>query len=120
MQSGKIAPIIRQFFTGAVSPKGQSDSHSQQKQHPEKEPEREPTKEEALEAFDKLTQQEEFQKNHLRAELRLVEGRHQIAVLNASGAQLRLIRGIEIVRLLETGDSGRKGAHLGRILDRRI
>ncbi|MGZ3651695.1 MAG: hypothetical protein ACXVCS_04605 [Bdellovibrionota bacterium] len=118
MQSGRIAPVFRQFFN-TVSAKSATDSNSQQKQQEQKEPEREPTKKEAITALDFLTQQDEFQKNLLRAELREVEGRHTIVVTNATGAQLRVIRGNEVMRILE-GGPGAKTAHLGRILDRRI
>lgn len=120
MQSGKIAPIFRQFFSEATSTKSATDSHSQQQQKQKGEPEREPTQEEALEALDLLSQQEEFQKNSLRAELRLSEGRHTILICNALGAQLKVIRGAEIMRILDGSGLGRKGPHLGRILDRRV
>lgn len=118
MQSGRIAPIFRHFFNNALSAKNATDSHSQQKQNPEKEPEREPTREEALEALDRLTQQDEFVRNSLRAELRTVDGRFCIFVTNRDGVQLRVIRGGEILRLLD--GVGAKTAHLGRILDRRV
>ncbi|MCP5762529.1 hypothetical protein NL346_28465, partial [Klebsiella pneumoniae] len=81
-------------------------SHSQQKHEPQKEPEREPTREEALEALDKLTQQEEFQKNALRAEIREVDGRFCLFVSNGAGVQLKVIKGAEILRLLDGGAGG--------------
>jgi len=118
MQSGKIVPIFRQFFTAALSPKN-PDSNSQQKQS-QGEAEREPSREEALEALDALSQQEEFQKNELRAELKQIEGRWVISVITAMGGQLRLIRGSEIVRLLDKAALGKKGHSVGRILDRRV
>jgi len=118
MQSGKIAPVFRQIFTATLGAKNATDSHSQHKQQPDKEPEREPTHEEALEALDRLTQQEEFQKNALRAELRVVEGRFCIFVTNGAGIQLKSIRGPEILRLLD--GAGARGAHRGSILDRRV
>jgi hypothetical protein len=118
MQSGKIAPIFRQFFTAALNP-NRTDSNAEQRQS-QGEPEREPTHEEALEALDLLTQQEEFQKNDLRAELKQLEGRWMISVLNRAGAQLRMIRGMEIVRLLDKAGLGKKGHSRGRILDRRV
>lgn len=119
MQSGKIAPIFRHFFTEPLRSKGATDSNSQQQQ-PQGEREREPTEEEALEALDLLTQQEEFQKNSLRAELRTIDGRRSILVTNSQGTQLKVIRGMDIVRMLETSRLGAKGTRLGRILDRRI
>ena len=103
-----------------MNAKSATDSNSQQKQNPEKEPEQEPTHEEALEALDKLTQQDEFQKNTLRAELRQADGRFTIFVCNQAGIQLRVIRGREILRLLDGNGPGSKTAHLGRILDRRV
>ncbi len=119
MQSGKIAPIFRQFFSGTLGSKNPTDSHSQQRQQGG-EPEREPTQEEALEALDLLSQQDEFQKNALRAELQQFEGRQSIIVTNALGVQIKVIRGTEIIRILEGSGLGRTGPHLGRILDRRI
>jgi hypothetical protein len=117
MQSGKIAPVFRQIFQQTLGAKSATDSHSQQnQQQPRKEPEREPTEAEALEALDRLTQQDEFQRNALRAELRQVDGRYHIFVTNAAGVQLRAIRGSEILRLLDGG----AGAQRGRILDRRV
>ncbi len=118
MQSGKIAPVFRQFFTGTLGIKNATDSHSQQRQSPEREPEREPTHEEALEALGLLTEQEEFQKSVLRAEVRTVEGRIYIFVFNAAGTQLRAIRGPEILRLLDGGRA--HGPRRGQILDRRV
>lgn len=120
MQSGKIAPIFKQFFREAVSTKSATDSNSQNNQNAKKEPEREPTKEETLEALDLLTQQEEFQKNSLRAELKTLDERFAILVFNASGAQLKVIRGPDIHRILQAAALGHKGPSLGRILDRRI
>lgn len=119
MQSGRIAPIFRQFFTAALSPKN-TDANSQQQQQYQGEPQREPTHEEALEALDLLTQQEDFQKNSLRAELMQLEERWVITVFASSGAQLRTIRGMEIVRLLDKSGLGKKGHSRGRILDRRV
>ncbi len=119
MQSGKIAPIFRHFFGEPMSAKSATDSHSQQQQK-QREPEREPTPEEALEALDLLSHQEEFQKNSLRAELRVLESRQSIIVSNSQGTQLRVIRGMDILRILETAKLGHKGARRGRILDRRV
>jgi len=118
MQSGRIAPVFRQIFQNTLSAKNATDSHSQQKDQTQKEPEREPTREEAVEALDVLTQQDEFLRNALRAELQQVDGRFQILVCNSHGTQLRAIRGMEIVRLLD--GKGAKGAQRGRILDRRV
>lgn len=119
MQSGKISPIFRQFFGQTQSAKSATDSNSQQRQE-YKEPEREPTQEEALAALDLLTHQDEFEKNSLRAELRIIDGRHAIIVSNPSGGQLRVIRGMDIIRLLQASLLGNKGHTIGRILDRRI
>lgn len=117
MQSGRIAPTFRQIFTAALSPRN-ADSNSQQQ--PQGEPEREPSHEEALEALDRLTQQDEFQKNSLRAELMQVDGRWMIQVNDSRGAQLRVIRGLEIMRLLDKSGLGKAGPSRGRILDRRV
>ena len=118
MQSGRIAPTFRQIFTSVLTPK-HTDSNSNQQQ-PQGEPEREPTKEEALEALDRLTQQDEFQKNSLRAELLQVDNRWVIQVSDAKGNALRTIRGMEIVRLLDKAGLGKSGPSRGRILDRRV
>ena len=119
MQSGKIAPVIRQFFIQTQKAKNAEDSLSQHKKDQD-EPEREPTKEEALAALDFLSHQEEFEKNSLRAELRESDGYFSIIVKNSSGAQLKVLRGGDILRILDATPLGRKGRHLGRILDRRI
>jgi|GEM_PF-7118390 len=119
MQSGKIAPTFRQFFTAALSPKS-TDSNSQQQQQPQGEPEREPTQEEAVEALDLLTQQDDFRKNELRADLKQMEARWVITVFSKAGSQLRTIRGMEIVRLLDRAGLGKQGHSRGRILDRRV
>lgn len=120
MQSGRIAPVFRQFFNGISNAKSatDSDSHPQQKQQEAKD-EREPSKEEALQALDVLSQQDEFQKNLLRAELRLDENRYTILVSSAAGISLRTIRGPEVFRILDAG-KGKQAAFRGRILDRRI
>ena len=119
MQSGRIAPTFRQIFTAALTPR-QTDSNSQQQQQHQGEPEREPTHQEALEALDRLTQQEEFQKNSLRAELIQLDGRWMIQVSDAKGTALRSIRGSEILRLLDKSNTGKTGPSRGRILDRRV
>jgi Sec-independent protein translocase protein TatA len=120
MQSGKIAPVFRQFFNviGNAKSATDSDSTSQQKQQEQKD-DREPTKEEAILALDVLSQQEEFQKSLLRAELRVEENRFIILVSSATGAALRSIRGPEVLRILEAG-KGKQAVFRGRILDRRI
>ena len=118
MQSGKIGPVFRQIFQSTLSAKNATDSHSQQRGESEKERERDATREEALEALDRLSQQDEFQRNALRAELRVVDGTHCIFVFNSAGLQLRAIRGREILRILE--GAAAKKAHLGQILDRRV
>jgi hypothetical protein len=121
MQSGRIAPVFRQFFNGISNAKSatDSDSHSSAQQQPTKD-EREPTKEEALQALDVLSQQDEFQKNLLRAELRTSDdSRFTILVTNAGGVSLRTIRGPEVLRILDAG-KGKQAAFRGRILDRRI
>ncbi len=118
MQSGRIAPTFRQIFSAALTPKNTDSNSQQQQQHGE--PQREPTHEEALEAMDLLSQQEEFQQNALRASLLQAEGRWMISVCDQRGNQLRTIRGMEIVRLLDKAGLGKKGPSRGRILDRRI
>jgi hypothetical protein len=120
MQSGRIAPVFRQFFNGISNAKSatDSDSHSSKQQQNAKD-EREPTREEALQALDVLSQQDEFQKNLLRAELQSDDSRFTILVTNASGVSLRTIRGPEVLRILDAG-KGKQAAFRGRILDRRI
>lgn len=118
MQSGKIAPTFRQIFSAALRPKN-ADTNSQQHGQ-QREPEREPSHEEALEALDLLTQQDEFQRNALRADLSESEGRWVISVCDGKGNQLRVIRGVEIVRLLDRAGLGKAGPSRGRILDRRV
>jgi hypothetical protein len=119
MQSGRIAPVFRQFFTGALGTKNATDSNpQQQQQQPEKEPDREPTRDEVLQALELLIQHDEFRKNALRAEVREEEGRFFLLVFNAAGAQLRAIRGQEIFRLINNQVA--QGPRRGQILDRRI
>ena len=119
MQSGKISPTFRSFFTAALSPKN-TDANSQQQQQPQGESDREPTQEEAVEALDLLSQPEEFRKNQLRADLKQVESRWVISIFASNGTQLRTIRGTEIVRLLDRSGLGKSGHSVGRILDRRV
>ncbi len=120
MQSGKILPIIRQFFATPVSTKRSTDSDAGGK-NPYEQPQREPTEEEALAALALLREEEEFLKSGLRAELTKEEGQLVILVSRSDGVQVRSIRGFEIVRLLQTSfPAGAKGKQLGRILDRRV
>lgn len=121
MQSGRIAPVFRQFFNGISNAKSatDSDSHQSPQKQPDAKDEREPSKEEALQALDVLSQQDEFQKSFLRAELRLEDGRFTLLVSNAAGVSLRTIRGPEVLRILDAG-KGKQAAFRGRILDRRI
>ena len=91
MQSGRISPVFRQFFQGVTGGKSATDSQSGNKQGQKQEPDREPNREDSLEALDLLTQEEEFQKNALKAELREIEGKFCISVMNSMGAQLRKI-----------------------------
>jgi len=120
MQSGKIVPTFRQFFTSALSPRSTDSNGQQQQPPPQGEPEREPTQEEALEALDLLIEQDEFRKNELCANLNQVESHWVITVLSSVGIQLRTIRGMEILRLLDKAGLGKHGHSLGRILDRRV
>ena len=119
MQSGRVLPIIRQFFTSPVSTKSATDRDSGNSQQQQKQ-EREPTDEETKRAFEHLLQQEEFKLQGLVAEMRLIEGRSCIVVLDKNGNQLRVIKGPAVLKLLETSVLGKNGHYLGRILDRRI
>ncbi|HEY8278134.1 MAG TPA: hypothetical protein VIH99_00835 [Bdellovibrionota bacterium] len=119
MQSGRIAPVFRQILNNTLSAKSATDSSSQQKEQ-QQQAQREPTKDEAEEALGMLAQQEEFQKNALSAKLEEQDGRLVITVFNKNGAQLKVLRGAEILRILEISRLGHKGPYLGRILDRRI
>lgn len=118
MQSGRISPIFRQFFSTALTSKGATDSNSQnQNQHQQ---DREPSDEEAKAAFEFLLSQEELKAQGLQVELQTVDGRHSIVVSDRSGTPLRTIKGMGIVRVLETRALGKTGHQLGRILDRRL
>lgn len=119
MQSGKILPVVRQFFTSGLTTRSATDSQSQNK-HPYEQPEREPTKEEAEAALKALQVQEEFVKNGLVAELKILEGKFVILVTDSKGTNLRTLKGREILRALDGMAFAKSGAYLGRILDRRI
>lgn len=121
MQSGKVLPIIRQFFSGptAAPAKSATDSHSQQHQQ-QQSPDREPTDEELTAARELLANQEEFLRKGLKVEIRLVDGTKCIVILGADGQQIRAIPRREVLRLLDTRALGKNSHYLGRILDRRI
>src|SRR3989338_3563364 len=120
MQSGRISPLIRNFFSPSITSKKNTDSETGGRNQYEQ-PQRQPTREEAELALSMLSGQEEFQKQGLTAVLRMEDNILIIAVSNAKGIVLRSIRGPEIVRLLEASSSaGDKSLHIGRILDRRI
>ncbi|MGE3261484.1 MAG: hypothetical protein AB7K68_06875 [Bacteriovoracia bacterium] len=118
MQSGRVLPVIRQFFTTTLTAKSATDSHSQNQQ--KREQEREPTEEEAKAAFEFLLQQEEFKAKGLKVELQFLEGRQCIVVSDNAGVQLRVIKGSAILRVLESTILGKDGQMRGRILDRRL
>ncbi len=119
MQSGRIMPVIRQFFSASTQQaKPSLDSNSgngNQGGHPE----REPTREEALAAMEVLSQQEEFHRQGLIAQLEIIENRFCINVVDGRGNKLRQIRGAEILRVLSTNTPGLSRT-LGHILDRRV
>lgn len=120
MQSGRIMPVIRQFFGSQVQGKRSLDSHSNQNSNQQGQSEREPTREEAQAAMELLVGQEEFKKQNLVADLKTIDGRFTIAVTDHSGHPLKVISGTAILRLLAGASLGREGHVLGRILDRRV
>lgn len=119
MQSGRVLPIIRQFFTNPISTKSATDPHSGN-QNKQGRQEREPKEDEAKEAFELLLEQEEFKLQGLNAELKFTDGRYSIVVTDKLGHTLRTIKGPGIIAILETSSLGKSGHFRGRILDRRI
>jgi hypothetical protein len=117
MQSGKILPTVRQFFSAPKPTGARRDPDSQAGQ--ERSPEREATEEEAQRAAELLADSDEFQKNGLSVRVEPFQGRSVLVVLDKAGSRLRTIKGAEIVRiLLAMGTHG--SPRQGRILDRRI
>jgi hypothetical protein len=120
MQSGRIMPVIRQFFSSQVQGNRPMDSHAGQGGQQQPPPEKEPTREEVQAALEALTGQEEFRKQNLKAFLKEIEGRFVIAVFDSNDHPLKMIAGQEIFRVLGGKVLGREGHVLGRILDRRV
>ena len=118
MQSGRILPLVRSFFSAPGVGNARNDGGAKQ-QSTHQEPEREPTEEEARAAILVLRADEEFTKNALTVEMVRSDGRIHLLVKNSAGATLRSLKGGDIVRLAARATS-RGGAAAGRILDRRI
>lgn len=118
MQSGRVMPVLRQFFTSSLTSKTNKDANSQNQQSGGRE--REPTDEETRKAFDFLLQQEEFKTQGLKVELQTIEERLCIVVSDFNGNQVRTIRGPSILRVLENTALGNSAHFRGRILDRRL
>lgn len=118
MQSGRIAPLMRNFFNSVRASSTNSDAGSQQNFGGQAD--REPTEEEARAALAILTNDEEIKKSALTAELIVRQGRLTIEVCNSGGTVLKALRGLDILRLLVPGAHPGQGNRAGRILDRRI
>lgn len=119
MQSGKILPVIRQFFGTAIEPKaGKKDSQSGYQNSQENN--REPTEEEIFQALEILNAQEEIQSSGLSAVAEKVQGKVALMMRDSHGTVLRVLRAADVHRILSTGKVGGKGNQIGRILDRRI
>lgn len=119
MQSGKILPVFRQFFSSAVQPKGaQKDSHSGYQNSEQNH--REPTEEEIFQALEVLNAQEEIQASGLKAVAERVQGKINLMMKDSHGATLRVLRAADIHRVLLLSKAGTGGSQIGRILDRRI
>jgi hypothetical protein len=117
MQSGRILPTFRQFFTAAAKAgTANKDSNSQQGQQ---QAERDATEEEARRAAELLQGSEEFKKNSLTAKAGSQDNRPVIFVTDRGGNALRVIQSPEIVRILLSLGMP-QAPRQGRILDRRI
>jgi uncharacterized lipoprotein len=118
MQSGRVLPVIRQFFTTSLTAKSATDSNPQNQQ--QKQQERDPSEEEAKAAFQLLLEQEEFKAQGLTVEMKTIEGKPCIIVCDSTGTQLRMIKGQAILKVLQTTVLGKDAHFRGRILDRRL
>lgn len=109
--------ISRQSKSSDRDPQ-QGGSYSRQQK------ERQPTEEECQKAFGILLEMESIKRNGLTVELTTdLTGSTPVFVLivkDKAGAQLRGLRGSDILRLLEQGAEKPGAAENGRILDRRI
>ena len=116
MQTGRILPAFRMFFS-ATNKAGGSDrdrnSGGQQS------PERDATEEEARRAAELLSASDEFKQNGILVSVDVKDGRSVLLVRDAAGTPLRVIQSHEIVRILLSFGSP-QAARQGRILDRRI
>lgn len=118
MQSGRILPTFRQFFTAAAKTgSANKDSNSQQGGY--QQAERDATEEEAKRAAELMQGSEEFKNNGLIAKAGNQDGRPVIFVNDANGNALRTIQSPEIVRILLSLGLP-QAPRQGRILDRRI
>jgi hypothetical protein len=117
MQSGRILPTFRQFFTAsAKAGSANKDSNPQQGQQ---QAERDATEEEARRAAELMQGSDEFKKSGLTAKAGTQDGRPVIFVHDQSGNALRMIQSPEIVRILLSLGMP-QAPRQGRILDRRI
>lgn len=118
MQSGRILPTFRQFFTAVKTGNATKDRDPQQGQG-QSAPDRDATEEEARRAAALLSESEEFKQNGIKVEVNLFEEKFVIVVRDRNGVALRMIKGPDIVRaLLALGLP--QSPRQGRILDRRI
>jgi hypothetical protein len=117
MQSGKILPVFRQFFSSTLKTgNSHRDANSQQGYQ---DPERDASEEEARKAAELLQESEEFRKNGLSVKFEWRNGRTALVVSDREGHVLRVVQSREIARLAFSLSPG-AFARAGRILDRRI
>ena len=117
MQSGRILPVFRQFFSTALrTGNSHRDSSSQQGYQ---QPERDASEEEARKVMELLQELEEFQKNGLSVKFEWKNDRTALVVSDREGHVLRVVQSQEITRLVFSLSPG-ASARAGRILDRRI
>ena len=121
MDSGRIMPVIRNFFGQTVSIKG-NDRERSSKDNPQQDQqkkEQQPSKEDAAHALAFLKSQETFIKAGLKAEVRELDGIFIIQVTDNQGSIVKTIRGVDLWRLLAQGKSTERDP-VGHILDRRL
>jgi hypothetical protein len=110
--------IGRQTKSSDREPQQQSGGYSRQQK------ERQPTEEEAQKAFGLLLEMESIKRNGLTVVLETdatgVIPVYVLIVKDKAGAQLRGLRGADILRLIEQGAEKPGAAENGRILDRRV
>lgn len=81
---------------------------------------RQPNEQEAQAALEVLSKFESVVKSELRVELIREDEKFMLAVKNAEGKTLRVLRGAEVLNLLEFNKDSSKTSQSGRILDRRV